>query len=176
MQNFSVLPNAQKLFSLELSDKASELGQTIITDLNNLTKELVAGGGSDSKSFSKFSAHSSDQAKLLRILTALDYMFENKEKNKEKGKEDEIEELTDLYKKLALGSLWDALSETLRVLEEKPQLHNIANALLPLIEALMVVCKHSKVRELPIKDILKYEAKRLTSPRSQLSHYFFFHG
>ena len=174
MQNFSVLPNAQKLFSLELSDKASELGQTIITDLNNLTKELVAGGGSDSKSFSKFSAHSSDQAKLLRILTALDYMFENKEKNKEKGKEDEIEELTDLYKKLALGSLWDALSETLRVLEEKPQLHNIANALLPLIEALMVVCKHSKVRELPIKDILKYEAKRLTSPRSQLSHYFSF--
>lgn len=173
MQNFSVLPNAQKLFSLELSDKASELGQTIITDLNNLTKELVAGGGSDSKSFSKFSAHSSDQAKLLRILTALDYMFENKEKNKEKGKEDEIEELTDLYKKLALGSLWDALSETLRVLEEKPQLHNIANALLPLIEALMVVCKHSKVRELPIKDILKYEAKKIDFTKEPIESLFF---
>ena len=173
MQNFSVLPNAQKLFSLELSDKASELGQTIITDLNNLTKELIAGGGSDSKSFSKFSAHSSDQAKLLRILTALDYMFENKEKTKDQGKDDKIEELTGLYKKLALGSLWDALSETLRVLEEKPQLHNIANALLPLIEALMVVCKHSKVRELPIKDILKYEAKKIDFTKEPIESLFF---
>ena len=81
--------------------------------------------------------------------------------------------MTDLYKKLALGSLWDALSETLRVLEEKPQLHNIANALLPLIEALMVVCKHSKVRELPIKDILKYEAKKIDFTKEPIESLFF---
>ncbi|RCK55503.1 putative E3 ubiquitin-protein ligase TOM1 [Candida viswanathii] len=173
MQNFSVLKNAQRVFSLELSEKASELGQKLIVDLNNLTKELIEGGGSESKSFSKFSAHSSDQAKLLRILTALDYMFETNEKNKEKSQDDEIEELTGLYKKLALGSLWDALSECLRVLEEKPHLHNIANALLPLIEALMVVCKHSKVRELPIKECLKYEAKKIDFTKEPIESLFF---
>ncbi|KAL6452439.1 TOM1 Probable E3 ubiquitin-protein ligase TOM1 [Candida maltosa Xu316] len=174
MQNFSVLENAQKTFSLELSAKTGELGQKIITDLNSLTKELIAGGGSDSKSFSKFSAHSSDQAKLLRILTALDYMFENKEKNTEENKDiTEIEELTGLYKKLALGNLWDALSDVLRVLEENPHLHSIANALLPLIEALMVVCKHSKVRELPIKECLKYEAKKIDFTKEPIESLFF---
>ncbi|MCP8719720.1 MAG: DUF908 domain-containing protein [Asgard group archaeon] len=173
MQNFSVLKNAQRIFSFELSEKASELGQKLIADLNSLTKELIDGGGPESKSFSKFSAHSSDQAKLLRILTALDYMFETKVKNNEQSQNDEIEELTGLYKKLALGSLWDALSECLRILEEKPHLHNIANALLPLIEALMVVCKHSKVRELPIRDCLKYEAKKIDFTKEPIESLFF---
>ncbi|KAG7664643.1 TOM1 [[Candida] subhashii] len=190
MQNMSGLSNAQKIFSLELSDQASSLGHKIIIDLNSLTKELQGVNySSDSKLFSKFSAHSSDQAKLLRILTALDYMFETKEREKKqeedsesggdggdkKTKEalDEIEELTGLYRKLALGNLWDALSECLRVLEEKPQLHTVANALLPLIEALMVVCKHSKVRELPIKDCLKYEAKKIDFTKEPIESLFF---
>ncbi|EGW33462.1 E3 ubiquitin protein ligase TOM1 [Spathaspora passalidarum NRRL Y-27907] len=181
MQNLSVLPNAQKAFSMELSDQASTLGFKIITDLNNLTKELRGTNySSESKSFSKFSAHSSDQAKLLRILTALDYMFETKERERKQQDKsftseplDEIEELTGLYKKLALGTLWDALSECLRVLEENPQLHNVANALLPLIEALMVVCKHSKVRELPLKEILKYEAKKIDFTKEPIESLFF---
>ncbi|RLV95953.1 putative E3 ubiquitin-protein ligase TOM1 [Spathaspora sp. JA1] len=180
MQNLSVLPNAQKTFSLELSDQASNLGVEIITDLNNLTKELQRDvNSSESKSFSKFSAHSSDQAKLLRILTALDYMFETKERERRKSEDneetvDEIEELTGLYKKLALGNLWDALSECLRVLEEKGgSLYNVANALLPLIEALMVVCKHSKVRELPLKEILRYEVKKIDFTKEPIESLFF---
>ncbi|CAI5756548.1 unnamed protein product [Candida verbasci] len=168
MQNFSILPNAQKIFSLELSEKASELGNKIIHDLDNLTKDLKLGLGSESKSFLKFSAHSSDQSKLLRILTALDYMFE---KEKIKGAK-EIEELTQLYNKLALGNLWDALSECLRILEQDSQLNNIANALLPIIEALMVVCKHSKIVELPIKDIMKYEAKKIDFTKEPIEQLF----
>lgn len=189
MQNLSVLPNAQKIFSVELSDQATKLGQTIITDLNVLTKEIFKSTtyNTENKSFAKFSAASSDQAKLLRTLTALDYMFESKEREKDidaaenssqdekvnKLTLDEIEELTGLYKRLALGTLWDALSDCLRVLEEKKSMTNIATALLPLIEALMVVCKHSKVKEIHIKDAVKYEAKKIDFTKEPIESLFF---
>jgi E3 ubiquitin-protein ligase HUWE1 len=83
--------------------------------------------------------------------------------------------LTALYKKLALGLLWDALSEILRVLGEKPDLMtNIATALLPLIESLMVVCKHSKVKDLPIKDVVKYEpTQRINFAKEPIENLFF---
>lgn len=212
MQSLSILPNAQKVFSIELSDQATNLGQTIIHDLNSLTKELTNANdyNTETKSFAKFSASSSDQAKLLRILTALDYMFESKEKDKAKQEEkdnndiaiedddseqhqeedsgsrnqksgfetrrmsiDEIEELTGLYKRLALGTLWDALSDCLRILEEKEGMSNVATALLPLIEALMVVCKHSKVKELQIKDVMKFEAKKIDFTKEPIESLFF---
>ncbi|KAI5951781.1 TOM1 [Candida jiufengensis] len=170
MQNLAALSSASEIFTKELSEKASEFGNKIINDLNKLSKELNDKGELSSKLFSKFSAHSSDQAKLLRVLTALDYMFEHKDE-KIKEKNNDIEELTELYKKLALGNLWDALSECLRTLESKPQYHTIANALLPLIEALMVVCKHGKVRE--IKDNLKYEVKRIDFSKEPIESLFF---
>lgn len=210
MQSLSILPNAQKVFSFELSDQATNLGQTIIHDLNTLTKELAntTTYNSETKLFTKFSAPNSDQAKLLRILTALDYMFESKEKEKEDDDEtkranvsdnaiddededhsvaqkkssfrysrkmsiDEIEELTGLYKRLALGTLWDALSDCLRVLEEKQGMSNVATALLPLIEALMVVCKHSKVKDLQTKDVTKYEVKKIDFTKEPIERLFF---
>lgn len=172
MQNLSVLQNVLEIFKHELSKKATEYGQKIIADLNKLTLDLVANGNLNSKAFSKFSAHSSDQAKLLRVLTALDYMFEHKDKDQSERKND-VEELTDLYKKLALGNLWDSLSECLRVLEKNPQLHNIANALLPLIEALMVVCKHGKVRDLQNKENAKFEVKKIDFTKEPIESLFF---
>lgn len=206
MQSLSILPNAQRVFSIELSDQATSLGNTIISDLKVLTKELADANdyNTESKSFAKFSASSSDQAKLLRILTALDYMFESKEKEKE-DKEgqpkpdnesaivddeeetpkpaqafafrrmsiDEIEELTGLYKRLALGTLWDALSDCLRIMEDKQGMANVSTALLPLIEALMVVCKHSKVKEIQIKDVVKFEAKKIDFTKEPIESLFF---
>ncbi|CAK7911902.1 E3 ubiquitin-protein ligase Tom1p [[Candida] anglica] len=174
MQNLSVLDGAQKVFSVELSDQATSLGKTLIGELTTLTREISSDKTYDTEasSFAKFSASSSDQAKLLRILTALDYMFEKKEQQ-EDHVTDEIEELTGLYKKLALGTLWDALSELLRVLDEKQEVTNIATALLPLIEALMVVCKHSKVKEIQIKDVLKYESKRIDFAKEPIESLFF---
>lgn len=175
MQNLSVLPNAQKTFSLELSDKATSLGSTIIEDLNALSKDLEQCSDPDkgmahSKAFSKFCAASSDQAKLLRILTALDYMFEKKEK---KEKVDEVEELTGLYKRLALGTLWDALSECLQLLEGRLNTFQITTALLPLIESLMVVCKHSRVNEVQVKDVTKYEARKVDFSKEPIESLFF---
>lgn len=199
MQNLSILPNAQKVFSFELSDQATSLGQVIIHDINCLTKDLIDSTtySGESRLFAKFSAPNSDQAKLLRILTALDYMFESKDKEKENAKDkseteeeqiqeqpsnfkytrkmsiDEIEELTGLYKRLALGTLWDALSDCLRVLEEKQGMAHVATALLPLIEALMVVCKHSKVKDLQTKDVIKYKAQKVDFTKEPIERLFF---
>ena len=191
MQNLSVLSNAQKLFTQELSERASEYGGKIIVDLHKLTKELAEGEATNAKSFMNFSAHSSDQAKLLRVLTALDYMHEKKNDKKEnqaQEPEGEIEELTKLYKSLSLGTLWDALSECLRVLEKNPSLIYIANALLPLIEALMVVCKHCKVANLSLSqtnninngnsnnnasNAAKYELKKVDFTKEPIESLFF---
>lgn len=202
IQNLSVLANAQKVFSLELSDQASSLGKKIIVDINELTKEISETGKEvayDNKTFAKFSAPSSDQAKLLRILTALDFMFESKEATQAdldapidiRVQPDldapidimseasspgatsllDINVLTQLYKKLSLGNLWDALSDCLRILEDRADLSNVTTALLPLIEALMVVCKHSKVRD--IKDVLKFDAKKIDFSKEPIERLFF---
>lgn len=178
MQHLSLLKNAQTVFSLELSQKSSELGVRIIKDLKALTTSLLENPDADlhdNKAINDFTAPSSDQSKLLRILTALDYMFEtnNKKDDSEVKDEKEISLLTGLYKDLQLGTLWDALSECLRVLEENHNLSNTATVLLPLIEALMVICKHSKVKELQIKDGMKYETKKIDFKNEPIESLFF---
>ena len=189
MHNLSSLPGAQRIFSLELSNQAGRFGNIIICDLRTLTAEIkkTENYSTEDRAFSKFDISCSHQAKLLRLLTALDYMFESREREREgkrseghkemndanNEKEDDIEELTSLYKRLALGSLWDALSECLLVLENKPEMTNIATTLLPLIEALMVVCKHCKVRGLPMKDSMKYEAKKVDFSKEPIESLFY---
>lgn len=172
MQNLSnCLDNAQRIFTIELSDQATKLGQVIITDLNKSIDEIRKGTITNEEDLKivKFNDPSSDQSKLLRVLTALDYMYESKNTKQV----DDVEELTELYKKLALGSLWDALSDGLRVLEENPKLTDLATILLPLIESLMVVCKHSKVKELQVKDAIKYQAKKIDFTKEPIESLFF---
>ncbi|CAH6718464.1 E3 ubiquitin-protein ligase Tom1p [[Candida] jaroonii] len=172
MQNLgNCLDNAQRIFSIELSDQATNLGQVIISDLNKSIDEIRIGSVTSEEDLKlvKFNDPSSDQSKLLRVLTALDYMYESKNKKAI----DDVEELTELYKKLALGSLWDALSDALRALEENPKLTDLATILLPLIESLMVVCKHSKVKELQVKDAVKYQAKKIDFTKEPIESLFF---
>lgn len=175
MQNLSIMKNAQDVFSSELSQEATKLSHDIVTDLKSLSMELESGmvSSTESKHLGKFTAPSSDQAKLLRILTALDYMYENSTEKEAKQKDTKTVELTNLYEKLGLGKLWGALSVCLRVLENAPSLLNIATALLPLIEALMVVCKHSKVKDLQMKDVVKYEAKKIDFTKEPIESLFF---
>lgn len=174
MQHLSLLKNAQKVFSAELSENAMNLGRCIISDLKSLTNSLAEKSEYDTngKLLSSFTAPSSAQAKLLRILTALDYMFETKTKPTG-DKSQEVDRLTLIYQQLELGTLWDALSDCLRVLEENQNLTKIVTVLLPLIEALMVVCKHSKVKEIHIKDVMKYEAKKIDFTKEPIESLFF---
>lgn len=180
MQNLSVLPNVQIVFSQELSEQATALGQIIVKEITKLAQELNESFDTENKLFSKFSSPASDQAKLLRILTALDYMYESKEKeiegdlSKDEGARDrEITELTGLYSKLSLGSVWDSLSECLRVFENKAEITTLATSLLPLIEALMVVCKRSKVKDFQIKDVMKFEVKKVDFTKEPIERLFF---
>lgn len=174
MQHLSLLNGIQNVLSVELSEKATVLGNKIIKNLKRLTSELenVDEYNDNNKQITKFTAASSDQSKLLRILTALDYMFETKNKQAEENLK-EIDELRGVYKHLKLGTLWDALSDCLRVLETNSNLLSVATALLPLIEALMVVCKHSRVKELKIKDVMKYEAKKIDFTKEPIESLFF---
>lgn len=176
MQHLSLLENAQAVFSAELSENATRLGGLIIWDLKNLTGSLAKNKDYENggKLVNSFTAPSSDQAKLLRILTALDYMFESK-KTSDKSTEiaPELDQLTEIYQHLKLGSLWDALSDCLRVLEENQELSKIVTILLPSIEALMVVCKHSKVKDFHIKDAMKYEARKIDFTKEPIESLFF---
>lgn len=194
MQNLNHLPNGQRVFSTELGDQAGVLGLEIIGELREMiaqTSSTAAGRDADASSSTaatgssagatgaNSSAASSSargstttpasrrgsattpasggaSTKLLRVLTALDYLFDI-------SPQDDVEHLTHLYKNLALGSLWDALSDALGVLPEP-------TTLLPLIESLMVVCKHSQVKEL---STTKYESRKVDFSKEPIESLFF---
>ncbi|GMM34684.1 E3 ubiquitin-protein ligase [Saccharomycopsis crataegensis] len=153
LKNLSLLSNSKQVFTAELSSFATSAGKLLVFDLKELSFAVSRADDPsliDSEILNKFVSSSSTQNKLLRVLTALDYLFDS---------ETEGESLKSLYEKIALGPLWGNLSECFRAIEKKKALYNIATVLLPLIESLMVVCKHSKVKDLQVKDTLKYESK-----------------
>lgn len=157
IQNLSVLENARVVFPKELSKKATHLSSKIVKELRELVNDLRKDKKDieDLPSLGQFSSGASDQAKLLRILTALDYLYQSRDNDA-----DGIEELKLLYKNSALGPLWGALSDCLKLLREDDNMNYIAFILSPLIEALMVVCKHSKVQRMNALDVLKYEERK----------------
>ncbi|KAK9246420.1 hypothetical protein V1506DRAFT_457070 [Lipomyces tetrasporus] len=155
MQNLSAVPGAKDIFGSELIRQAQELGQSLPRDLRELTSQInQAKSGSDIQgmALSRFSPASSDQAKLLRVLTAVDYLFDpEREKKEAEGRTDDASDdiLIRLYSGLDFGLLWKALGEVLREIQERSDMLHVATVLLPLIEAFMVVCKYEVLRETP---------------------------
>lgn len=175
MQNLLVVNPGGKVFSSELSKYAKQLSESLSTDLTKLTAELSRNRNTkdfDSDTMVKFTSSSSDQSKLLRVLTALDYLFGEKS---EKGSSENSDnkELTDIYNNLKMGNLWGSLSEALDFFETNKNITHIASALLYTIEALMVVCKYSKVKELQARDVLKYENKKCDFANEPIESLFF---
>ena len=81
INNLSAIPEAKEIFGKGLIEQAQDLGQSILSDLDELVPQIQqAESGADIQgmALNKFSPASSDQAKLLRILTALDYLFDPK--------------------------------------------------------------------------------------------------
>ncbi|KAH3661759.1 hypothetical protein OGAPHI_005937 [Ogataea philodendri] len=172
IQNLSLIENAKVVFPRELSKKATHLSQKISEDLRSLINEMQSTDESDDiPILASFANASSDQAKLLRVLTALDYLFQSKQNGAQEFSE--VDELKQLYKNSALGPLWGALSDCLCILRDTPRLAHIATILSPLIEALMVVCKHSKVEDLPVRDVLKYQEKVYDFANEPIESLFF---
>ena len=186
INNLSGIPGAKEIFGKELIKQAQDLGDTISRDLDELIPHIQeAGTATDAQgvALAKFQPSSSDQAKLLRVLTALDYLFDPRRKaaklqteasdsNVEQPKDDM---LASLYEHSTFGPLWSKLSECLGCLRQRDNTTalNIATILLPLIEALMVVCKNTAAEDAPTAKTTKDFAVTSPAPEPIMENLFF---
>jgi E3 ubiquitin-protein ligase HUWE1 len=185
ISNLSPIPGAKEIFGQELLGIAKELARSTLHDLINLTVQVSkAESPTDVQgiALAKFSPASSDQTKLLRALTALDYLFDPSRDSKDKpetsaealepAQKEDI--LLSLYEDAAFAPLWDKLSDCLTVIRQRGNMLNIATTLLPLIESLMVVCKNTTLKEIPLSKMVPKEfALSSPPPESKMENLFF---
>ncbi|KAI1167251.1 hypothetical protein F5B18DRAFT_647903 [Nemania serpens] len=150
IKNLSVIPGALLVFGHELARQAHVLSEKIVVHLDELLPHIQnADTGTEIQgvALSKFSPGASDQNKLLRVLTALDHLFAQKKSDVAGGPSVEETQkqdlLSTLYHNSTFNALWEKLSACLSAIRQRESLLNVATILLPLIEALMVVCKDS---------------------------------
>ncbi|KAF9997246.1 hypothetical protein BGZ79_009053 [Entomortierella chlamydospora] len=82
IQNLSVLEGTRDVITAELVRVARELGAGILEDLHELSQTLanaMSGVDVQGVALEKFSPASSGQAKLLRVLKTIDYMYSRKQ-------------------------------------------------------------------------------------------------
>ena len=161
IKNLSIIPGAKAVFGRELVTKAKTLGEVILKDLEELLPQIqkaITGTQIQGVALVKFSPESSDQRRLLRVLTALDHLFDSKQDKQETpaeepqdGSSEQIMEkqdlLSTLYNNATFGLIWEKLSACLRTIRQREQILSVATILLPLIESLMVVCKNTTPKE-----------------------------
>lgn len=184
IKNLSCLPGAKAVFGKELICKAQELGEVILLDLEELFPQIQKASNStelQGVALTKFSPSGSDQNKLLRVLTALDHLFDPKNARKdpttdaEAGSETADTEKQDLlatlYENSTFGPMWEKLSACLSAIRQRDHMLNVATILLPLIESLMVVCKNTTLKDQPLRG----KDNLLTSPvpESRMESLFF---
>ncbi|KAK0117342.1 hypothetical protein ONS96_013174 [Cadophora gregata f. sp. sojae] len=189
IKNLSTIPNAKAVFGRELISKAQGLGEIILVDLEELLPQIqkaTTGTEIQGVALAKFSPGGSDQNKLLRVLTALDHLFDPKREKKDKPNEVEPEGessqlvekqdlLSSLYENPTFGRMWERLSSCLSAIRQREHMLNVATILLPLIEALMVVCKNTTLKDTPISRTQHGKEMLLTSPppESQMESLFY---
>ncbi|KAL4252810.1 UPL family protein [Abortiporus biennis] len=146
IQHLSYIPDARDVIAQELRTRAQEFGQSLYDALDELAVALQESrmDSVTSAVATKFSPASADQAKLLRVLKTIDYMYSPKSTSSpsEAPNQDDVEKLQSIYETFRFTALWRRLGDCLAIIEEKPELEHIATVLLPLIESLMVVCKY----------------------------------
>ncbi|KAI5288324.1 hypothetical protein KEM54_005299, partial [Ascosphaera aggregata] len=179
--NISSIPGAKDTIGDQLILNSKALCVSVTKSLASFLPSIPsAETGTDIQglALAMFNPASSDQAKLLRALTALDYLFNP---SREDGAKREGEEaahgeklLKSLYESPEFAPMWTALSDVLTEIRHKSDMLNIAKMMLPLIESLMVVCKNTTLKEHAIS-----RASRDTSvstpppPESPLEALFF---
>ncbi|KAI8637213.1 hypothetical protein BD408DRAFT_447787 [Parasitella parasitica] len=153
ISHLSALDGAQQTIVNELVEDAKQSGTQILKDLESLLDVLetaMAGTEISSTILAPFSAATSYQAKLLRVLKTLDYMFSRKSASTAAADSKSSSELIQaknekrmlqIYEDLNFLPLWKNLGKCLSVIREKEDLINVATVLLPLIESFMVVSK-----------------------------------
>lgn len=188
INNLSAIPEAKKIFGQGLIEQAQDLAQSILGDLDELVPQIQnAESGADIQglALTKFSPASSDQAKLLRVLTALDYLFDPKrnggktkpaeDDKSSQGESSHLKEdlLTTLYENRTFKLLWSKVSDCLSVIRQGEGMLNVASILLPLIEALMVVCKNTTIKDAPLMKVVKDFSVASPPPESRMENLFF---
>ena len=188
MTNLSAIAGAKNVFGKRLVDSALNLSHHVLDDLNELIPQIQgAASGTDLQgmALAKFSPQSSDQAKLLRVLKALDYLFDSKrqdtkskseaevKKSDESSKASKADLVTSLYDDPNFALLWDKLGECLSAVRQATGMLNVATILLPLVEALMVVCTNTTIKEAPISRSIKDFAITSPPPENRMESLFF---
>ncbi|KAK4190222.1 putative E3 ubiquitin-protein ligase TOM1-like protein [Podospora australis] len=172
IKNLSNIPGAKNVFGEELVRQARELSENIVADLNELLPHILkAESGTEIQgvALAKFSPGASEQNKLLRVLTALDHLFDSKSKKSDaapaSSKENTKEDLLgSLYWNSTFITMWDKLSACLSVIRQRENMLNVATILLPLIESLMVVCKNTTLTEATASQAASGKEMLLSSP------------
>jgi len=155
INNLSAIPEARHIFGQELIKRAHQLATTIQKDLGNLIQTLKGAEDemeAQTLALANFSPAGSDQAKLNRVLTALDYLFDPKSAENKKQSDSALEAgadlLAGLYEHPSFTALWQQLAACLSATQQAERYFlNVATILLPLIESLMVVCKGLTLKE-----------------------------
>jgi E3 ubiquitin-protein ligase HUWE1 len=156
IQNLSYISDGRDVIALELKTKAQDCGQILYSDLDELAISLQDGRSQmiASSVAAKFSAASSTQAKLLRVLKTIDYMYSPKPTATASAvatpaSKEDVEKVQAIYESFRFTPLWRRLGDCLSSIGEIPQTEHIATVLLPLIESFMVVCKFVGSKPIP---------------------------
>ncbi|KAJ3900167.1 hypothetical protein F5879DRAFT_887267 [Lentinula edodes] len=146
IQHLSYIPDTRDVIAQELKSKAQEFGHTLFSELDELASALRNSSETQLSSVaSKFSAASSIQAKLLRVLKTIDYMYSPRPSSVGIGanhESEDTEKVQAIYESFRFAPLWKSLGDCLAIIEEKADTEHVTTVLLPLIESLMVVCKY----------------------------------
>ncbi|KZT62066.1 hypothetical protein CALCODRAFT_514427 [Calocera cornea HHB12733] len=164
ISHLSHLPDAKDIIASELKSRAQSLGSSLFADLDelaNVLEESNADNEMRNAVVAKFSPASSDQAKLLRILKTIDYMFQAKKTPSnspaatntdgnvasstapvQQANASDSDKVYAIYEGFRFTPLWQRLGDCLAIVEDQAETGHIATVLLPLIESLMVVCKY----------------------------------
>lgn len=182
IKNLSAIPGAKTVFGQELVSQARLLSSNIVSDLDDLLPHIdAATSGTEIQgvALAKFSPGASEQNKLLRVLTALDHLFDGKKKTDdvEEGGPSETEKqdlVTSLYHNSTFSTMWEKLSACLSAIRQRENMLNVATILLPLIESLMVVCKNTTTNDdLSYSQVGKDMLLSSPQPESRTANLFF---
>ncbi|CAK4034680.1 related to HECT [Lecanosticta acicola] len=182
IKNMSAIPGAKEVFGKELIRQAQELGQALLEDLDDLAKHISAaqtGTDVQGMALASFSSAGAKQRRLLRVLVALDHLFDPKrmpqaQVSDPKASGSDIDQqlkeeiLATLYESTTFDKLWHSLSTCLTAIRQRGNMVNVATILLPLIESLMVVCRNST-----LKDTAAESAGTPPPPEARMETLFF---
>ncbi len=145
MQNLSSIPDGKEVILQEIRTRSQELGEIIQQELRDLADELEDETRElGSMTLTKFSPPSSRQAQLLRLLKTIEYLHLNKVdsdppvntmSNQERA-------VGQMHESFDFDPMWEQLGHCMSMVEKRGTTDQIAMVLLPLVEALMVVCKY----------------------------------